>query len=234
MLHTADGARLTGDHLPARVAGAGPPRLFLHGLGSSRVGEKSGALFADAHRHGYAAWRFDQRGHGESDGDLVTLKLSVLIDDARAMLAHIGTPCVFIGSSLGGLVASWAAAFEPEHVRLLALIAPAFGFWQRMAGRPHEEDRIVVENEWIRLEIGDAVVADARRFDETELPARLTMPVEIWHGEQDDVVPVAAVRRVADALGARCGWHEIPGGDHRLADHIDTILAGIARRLARE
>ncbi|MFC9995420.1 alpha/beta fold hydrolase [Nocardia sp. NPDC127526] len=59
-------------------------------------------------------------------------------------------------------------------------------------------------------------------------PADITVPVHIWHGDDDANVPVADARRLADALPNR-RLDIIPGTGHLLfVDHAAAILDSIA------
>src|SRR5690606_34954805 len=138
------------------------------------------SLLEHAERRGRAFLRFDQRGHGESSGELGTGTISELIDDLLRVLAHTG-PRLVAGSSLGGLVATFAAAARPELVRGLCLLAPAFGFVGDLERHLDGEGRLWTSEDRGFL-VTDRVLEDARRLDERSLPGRLAMPVLIVHG----------------------------------------------------
>lgn len=225
-LHTHDGLSLAADELP----GSAPCHVFLHGLGSGRVGDKSASLLAWARHRRLHFLRYDFRGHGESEGDIRELTLGRLVADGEVALGHVGR-AVLVGSSLGGLVAAWVAARQPERTAGLVLIAPAFGFLERMTERPHADGRIRIENEWVSLEIDAHVLEEARAWPEHELPTRLTMPTLIVHGEGDDVVPAEASERLFAAIPhTRKDLWLVPGGDHRLTAQIERIWP-LAERL---
>ncbi|OIO61384.1 MAG: hypothetical protein COX57_02340 [Alphaproteobacteria bacterium CG_4_10_14_0_2_um_filter_63_37] len=59
-------------------------------------------------------------------------------------------------------------------------------------------------------------------------PLDLPCPVEIFHGSDDESVPVAAGHRLAQRI-AGAVFHEIPGGDHRLNMATAAILEGVGR-----
>lgn len=229
-LQSADGTRLSGDELP----GAEPPLLFLHGLGSTRAGDKSASLLGYARRKGRRAVRIDMRGHGASAGHLNALTVTGLVADAHAALVHTG-PAVVVGSSLGGLIAAWTAARHPHLVRALVLLAPAFGFLRRLAQRPRRDNRVVIASQWLQVELDLAVLDDARHWDEAALPALLTMPTLIVHGRGDEVVPAAESERLFAAIpdGRKALWvveaHD--GGDHRLNRPIEQVWPMLERLL---
>lgn len=221
-----------GGHLVAdELEGDGPAFVFLHGLGSSRAGEKGESLLAWARRHGRAMLRLDFRGHGQSTGDVRQLTLTDLVADAEAALAHVQR-AVLVGSSLGGLVAAWVAARQPLQVAGLVLVAPAFGFIERLARHDRRDGRLRIENEWVSLEIDEHVFEDAKRWSEPSLPAQITAPTLIVHGQLDAVVPADASQQVFAALAAvRKELWLVADGDHRLLAHIESVWPRMARLL---
>jgi pimeloyl-ACP methyl ester carboxylesterase len=226
-LRSADGSELVADHLP----GSAPPLLFLHGLRSVRVGEKSTALFRFAAARSRAAWRFDFRGHGDSGGRLEDIPLSGHIADTGLVLERSG-PAHLIGSSMGGLVAAWTAARHPERVLSLTLLAPAFRFLERhqaAAEGPTSDDSTELQHghDDGPLRLSAELLADLRSHDERRLAHALRCPLLVAHGELDDVVPVDAARRFVEELPpdgpAREFWM-LRGEDHRLNRPIAAIL----------
>ena len=218
--HPTAGARVVADQL----VGGGPDLVFLHGLVSVRVGEKSTALFAHAARHRLGAWRFDFRGHGDSSGELADTSLSDLVTDAAAVLDASG-PAHLVGSSLGGLVAAWTAARRPDRVLSLTLLAPAFRFLERLIARSDADGNVHLDHTAGVLRFGPNVLADFREHDEADLARRIRCPVLTFHGEHDDVVPIAASREFHTRLrGVRHDLRTVRDGDHRLNLPIRAIL----------
>lgn len=224
-LHPGPGAHVVADFMPGR----GTPLVFLHGLTSVRVGEKSALLFEFAKRHRLPAWRFDMRGHGDSSGDLADVTLTDLVADARTVLRAAG-PSILIGSSLGGLVAAWTAAEHPELVRGLVLLAPALRFLPRLRARLGPDGRLHLPHGERALEFHTHVLEDFERHDESMLPGAIRQPTLIVHGALDDTVPVDASTAFHEALAAPDReLVVIDDGDHRLNREFPDILARAAR-----
>ena len=221
-LSTADRQTIVGD----RLHGETPGYLFLHGLASVRAGEKSEHILAHARECGRAFVRFDFRGHGESSGALERITLSGLLEDARAALAAAG-PSLLIGSSLGGLVASWLAAENHPDVLGLVLLAPAFGFLPRLDAMARDAGgRIAIHSSDTPTLLHESALDDARGYDECALPERITVPLLVVHGEHDEAVPLAdAERFFASVPHERKRMWVVPGGDHRLNEPIADVLA---------
>lgn len=228
VLEPAPGERVVVERAPGRT----PGYVFLHGLGSIRAGEKSGALMQLARSKGRAFTRFDFRGHGESTGTIGVVTMTELIADANAVLDLTG-PSILVGSSLGALVAAHVAAARPRDVRALALLAPAFGFLPRMRQRLDPQGRMQT-SEGLVFTVSERALADAARHDESSLPARLPMPLFVAHGTDDELVPTVLSERFFAAVPhADKDLFVVPNGNHRLNREIHEILARMKALFAR-
>jgi len=216
----------SGDQIVVEVLeGAAPAIVYLHGMTSNRAGEKSEYLLAYARARGLGFARFDFRAHGESDGQLGSLKFSQLIEDTRTVIGEVG-PCVLVGSSMGALAASWTSARHPEGIAALVLLSPALGFLGEMA-RASGSFELRRSDEKL-LEFANDALRDAEQFDETQLPALLGMPVCIVHGSGDTTVPVNQSRNMCAAIPHldKELW-VIEGGSHSLNEALEAAFRRI-------
>lgn len=104
------------------------------------------------------------------------------------------------GISMGG-AGTWMLA--AEHPRTWSAIAPICGW----VYRPSRLDDLGDPSRKLR---GNAYEALARRLD--------SLPVWIFHGRDDTVVPVAESRAMAAALGANAAYTEFPRTGHNSWD----------------
>lgn len=66
--------------------------------------------------------RYDLRGHGGSDVPAAPYSMGALVRDAKRLLDHLGVrDCIFVGLSIGGLVAQGLAVKRLDLVRGLVL-----------------------------------------------------------------------------------------------------------------
>jgi uncharacterized protein len=81
--------------------------VYVHGLGSTRAGDKARALETAVERRGWTFAAFDFRGHGGSAGVLLDMKGGTLLDDLQAVRSYLLGQGVrrlaLVGSSMGGL-----------------------------------------------------------------------------------------------------------------------------------
>lgn len=212
--------------------------MFLPGFGSVRRGEKATKLGAVLPAAGIRFLALDFQGLGDSDGEFRTLTLRRQQSDYAAARDRLlgGERHVIVGSSMGALVACLAAVADPERVAALALIAPAFGFRERFERRlgpaalRHWEttNSLDYRGEFFRVDLAFDLLRDARTIDELELCSRLTRPVLVLHGDADETVPIEESERAIAAMRAPVEWVPIPGGSHRLENHLDLLGERIA------
>ncbi len=122
------GGNRLSDHLPTlyvHTAGAGPEVVLAHGWGMhSGVWENVAEALIDDCR----VTVVDLPGHGYSRGFGAGLTLAEL---AGIVAAAVPAPAVWVGWSLGGLIAQQVALTMPERVSRLALVNSTACFTQR-------------------------------------------------------------------------------------------------------
>jgi pimeloyl-ACP methyl ester carboxylesterase len=193
--------------------------LILPGAGSVKENHHD---FARACRAaGFAALVFDQRGHGESEGELG----AGVLEDMAAMAALMDVrPLALRGSSMGGYFALVGA----ERLRADAVVAIC------PAGAEH----------LLRGLRGDGLNFRADRFelerflsthDEGEAVEQLRAPLLLLHADGDETIPVEHSRRLRERATSspRARLVELPGGHHRSVQHDPEMQGYALRFLAR-
>ncbi len=193
--------------------------LILPGAGSVKESHHD---FARACRAaGFAALVFDQRGHGESDGELGA---SVLNDMAAMAELLAVRPLALRGSSMGGYFALVGA----ERVRADAVVAicPA-GAEHLLRGLREDElnfraDRFELERFLSTHDAGEAV-------------ENLRAPLLLLHADGDESIPIEHSRKLRERAthSARAKLVELPGGHHRSVQHDPEMQGYALRFLAR-
>ncbi|SDS69499.1 Lysophospholipase, alpha-beta hydrolase superfamily [Streptomyces sp. TLI_053] len=104
--------------LRGEEVGAGPTYVLLHAGGERRhVWAPVSKALVDA---GFRCVAFDQRGHGDSDGDARTL--AACAEDVAAVVCGEPSGCVVVGASLGGLAAVAALTDPAVRARVAGLV----------------------------------------------------------------------------------------------------------------
>jgi pimeloyl-ACP methyl ester carboxylesterase len=199
-----------------RVSGSRAQRpggvVVLHGAGSCKESHFDfGRLCRAA---GIEAIAFDQRGHGDSDGELGA---SAVEDIGRIAALLAPGPLALRGSSMGGFMALVAGA-QLDAAAVVA-ICPA-GAQQLRRGLGDEEFDFRADAAGL-----DALLAVA---DERAAAAALGERLLLLHAEGDERVPVAGSREL-HGLAAGSRLVTVPGGHHRSVQH-DGELQGLALR----
>lgn len=116
-----------------------PLLVWLGGYRSDMAGTKALALAAYAAARGLGCLRLDYSGHGASGGRFIDGTISRWLEEALAVIAHVGRQyghrrLILVGSSMGGWIALRAVealrSSGQAAVEGLLLIAPAPDFTQ--------------------------------------------------------------------------------------------------------
>jgi len=212
---------------------------------------------------GSAVYAEDHLGHGHSEGERALITdFEHVVDDLAALAAvaaaeHPGLPILFIGHSMGGLLASRYAQRHPEKVTGLVLLGAVIGDWtwaRDVLGQPAMPDP---PTDWSGMSRDPAAVRDystdplvyrgryQRPLLEAEVVAldrfnaevnRLTMPVLFLHGRADPFVYYrtsleAACRFPTADLTIRV----FPGARHELVNETNRaeVIGEIIRFVSR-
>ena len=245
---TPRGIRLSGTLEPAGppgpsspvVAGPGSAVLFAHGFLAERSSRGRADHLGAAYRAaGFGTLTFDFSGCGSSQDDVVSVAHEV--EDllaASLFLADAGYPTqVLHAHSLGALVSLRAC---PPHVRAMVLTGAVAGPiqhpWEHVlsagqlaelaaTGRttvpdddPGERDHHVISNQ---------TLADFAEIDQEQVLTAVRCPVLLIHGgalHDGEEHPLVTLSRLGlPALPEGSALHEVPGAEHGLFDHLDTV-----------
>ena len=215
----SDGFRLTGAlHLPAVRH---PPLIVgSHGLMSSGESPKQIALARRCNELGMAFFRFNHRGCLDSQGDFrkdTTFEsrrrdLECAVEAVRSKAGFSDRLGLF-GSSLGGAVCLHAAA----SLSVQALVVTAAPIRNRaIADDAAGRGTLEVDPEFYRNHI---------RFDLSEALAAVSR-VLIFHGDQDEIVPVSSGLEIYAEVGEPKKLVVLPEGDHLMSrgDHQERFI----------
>lgn len=199
--------------------------IYLHGFASSPHSRKA-QYFHDQ----FAANGITMLTPALDGGDFEGLTISGQLAILESTIQDLGAapPVTLMGSSMGGYLATLYAARNPDRVDRLILMAPAFGFAPRWKEQLGPE---ALEN-WRNS--GALAVFHYGLMRETNLSYRLmedavtyedypnaTQPALIFHGIEDEVVPVAFAEEFA-RQHPDAELHKLDS-DHELIDSLEYI-----------
>ncbi len=231
-----------------------PCVLMLHGFtGQALEPHRFFAHIARAFAaNGIAAFRFDYRGSGNSEGDFSEMTAQREVQDARAALRLLETRADLdrarfglLGLSMGGMVAALTAGLEP--FKALSLLAPTKP--QHMLGvvrqaKSESEIDALFDSEFAGTQFPPVIRFNSRRkvldfggnpvssgffkgllgLDSVKSAATHQGASVVIHGSDDLTVPVAIGQEYAHALKTRL--LEIAGGNHTFDDleHQNQVI----------
>jgi dipeptidyl aminopeptidase/acylaminoacyl peptidase len=203
---------------PAGILRPGPGVVYGHGNGGDRRHWLPVAW--EVHHAGIAQLFFDFAGRGESEGSTISLGAH----ESGAMIAGLdfladlqevdGGRLALAGRSMGGVAAALAAGREPR-VRALVLDSPFSDLTREVeyAIRAYHLPPVLFRGPLLavasmrgRFEPADVVPVDAMD--------RYAGPVLLYHGQDDEVVPVTHALEYKERAGDRLELHLMDNTGH--------------------
>lgn len=225
--------------------------FVMHGLGGFKEQPHIRAMIGAFHDNGFDVVSFDAANTiGESGGRFENASVTNYLTDLEdviawaAMQPYYREPFALAGHSLGGLCTALYAEQHPERVRLLAPIStvvsgvlsleahgPAELQRWKETGWREEESRskpgVMKRLPWSHME-------DRLRYDLLPGAGKLTMPVLLMVGSEDDGTPPEQQQTFHDVLPGPKQLHVIEGAPHTFRDpahnqEIREVMGGWIR-----
>lgn len=197
-------------------------RTILHGL-LFKADTTKGLIFylhgngGDAHSWGsvaktytdlnYDVFIIDYRGYGKSEGTIsseaqLDVDLQTVYDELKKQYAE--NTIIVLGYSIGTGPAARLASVN--HPQLLILQAPYYSLTDMMRGLFPVVPTFILKY----------------KFQTNEHLKACTMPVVIFHGDQDEVIPYASAIKLKEEAGSKVTLITLPGQTHNgITDNPD-------------
>ena len=238
-----DGLRLAGRYFHSRDGA--PLAILCHGYRGTPSRDFCGG--ADVcFQAGCNVLLIEQRAHGASEGHTISFGVNERYDVVRWANYAVerfgsGVRIVLAGISMGATAVLMATALPlPENVRGVIADCP-FTSPRAIICEVGRQRGFPAEAVW------PFAVLSARLYggfnpngaDAAEAVKRARVPILLIHGEDDDFVPCAMSRQIADANPARIEYHTFPGAGHGVSYLADTpryteLVKSFFERVLRE
>lgn len=236
------GLTLRGWWIPAPSGADGrraPVVVYGHGNGTDRRHWLAAA--PRVHRAGAGQLLFDFAGRGESDGEVITLGAHEAVQmraalDFLAQRPDLDATCAaLVGRSMGAVAAILAAA-DDARVRVLVLDSP-FADLGDLVDTQIARRRLppTLLRKPLFLLAGWRAGYEPGAIRPERTIHDVHVPILLFHGEIDDIVPIEHARRLAAAAGGPVTFIPLPGEGHngpRSDATIDRIATFLERLLA--
>lgn len=133
---------------------------------------------------------------------------------------------VLVGYSMGGSLVSQLMQRSrlADRVDALVLDAPALDWRSILAFNATEEGWPAVASLPLRWAIGARIDADWDSLDAAEHPEAFRLPILLFHGEDDEVVPIEDSEEFAAELPDWVTYHAVPEAGHVQAWNVGPAL----------
>ena len=191
------------------VEGCVPLVIFSHGLGANVEHEEE--VQKTLAKAGIAVFSFEFAGGSSSSAPMsegLTTEMSVLTEvqnlkDAIRIasgLEYADPQKIYLmGSSQGGLVTALTAE-EVTNIAGLFLFYPAFSLPDDIRSSFPKLDEVPETFNLLGTKIGKKYITDIYDMDPYANLDKLTMPVHIFHGKDDNIVPITASQKTMKRL----------------------------------
>jgi pimeloyl-ACP methyl ester carboxylesterase len=145
---------------------------------------------------------------------------------ARYALAHGARRLVLVGYSMGGAIVAQFMERSPlaAHVVGLVLDSPALDWKAILSFNATEMGLPAFAADPVEWAIGARIDADWDSLDALRHPGDFQLPILLFHGTEDKLVPIATSDRLAKELPGRVTYYRVPHAGHTEAWNVDPGL----------
>lgn len=169
-----------------------------------------------------------------NEGDFYNLTLSRQIKQVAQIFSSFSTPIILIGSSFGGLTATYLGE-QYKQIQALVLLAPAFGFYSRFIELLGEDQlkkwqttgslSIYHYGQQKNCLLNYTFLTDLNQYQEEN--CQRSLPTLIIQGKEDEVIPIEKTRSYA----SKRPWVQLIelDSEHGMTESLPEICSEISK-----
>ncbi len=208
--------------------------VFFHGFMSDMVGAKPTAIQKFCRKYKLNFLKFEYSGHGKSTGKFIQGNISKWTNDAKQLIkskTKKDKNLIFVGSSMGSWIALNLFPFFKKKIKGFIGIASAPEFLEELMWKKFSKKikKIIASKKIYHLEHGgftypitEQLILDGRKNKVLNNKINIKVPVVLFHGTKDEVVPINFSRKILKILKkSKKKLIKIKNGDHSLSRKSD-------------
>ena len=216
--------------------------VFFHGFMSDMIGTKPTAIQKFCRKQKLSFLKFEYSGHGKSKGKFIKGNISRWTNDAKQLIKSKikrNHSLIFVGSSIGSWIALNLFTTFKKQIKGFIGIASAPEFLEKLMWKKFNKKikNEIMTKKIYNLEYGDFIypltkqlIFDGRKNKILNRKININIPITLFHGLNDEVVPLALSRKILKVCKkAKKKLIKINNGDHSLSRKSD--LKKICREL---
>ena len=209
--------------------------LFAHCFTCSKNIKAASHISRALTERGFAVFRFDFTGLGESEGEFEDTNFSSNVEDlvtaAEFMATNYGGPQILIGHSLGGAAVLQAAAKIPSSAAVITIAAPADP--GHVAGALGESKEIIKRRGEANVNLAGRTFKIKKQFLDDLASVRMQQTIKnlgrallIFHSPVDHVVGIENAGKIFQNARHPKSFISLDKADHLLANPEDSRYVG--------
>ena len=208
--------------------------VFFHGFMSDMIGAKPTAIQKFCRKHKLNFLKFEYSGHGKSKGNFLEGNKSRWTNDAKHLIRSKikkNKNLIFVGSSMGSWIALNLFPYFKKKIKGFIGIASAPEFLENLMWKKFNKKikKIIMSKKIYNLQHGEftypiskQLIFDGRKNKVLNNKINLKIPVILFHGTKDDVVPVSYSKKILKFYKKTEGkLIKIKNGQHSLSRKSD-------------
>jgi len=208
--------------------------VFFHGFMSDMIGAKPNAFQKFCKKQKLNFLKFEYSGHGKSTGKFIEGNISKWTNEAKQLIRSKikkDKNLIFIGSSMGSWIALNLLPFFKKKIKGFIGISSAPEFLEELMWKKFNNKikKTIMTKKIYYLEHGGftypltkQLILDGRKNKVLNNKINLNIPIVLFHGTNDDVVPLNLSRKVLKIFRkSHKKLIKIKNGDHSLSRKND-------------